>query len=335
MNENLQIIKDMMIDLEAASKGESTKYSQVDLEKKVRVEMVKFFGKENPSILEVDRNPNSGMFFEIIEAFVGARATDQLAADLPFAEIITQGWNETTRFEIENSDLFDVCTIAKGNGNIRRQRIENGYLTIPTEAKGIKIFDSFKRFLSGQANWTKMMTKVVASYVQHVKELTWTAFYAVAPVNGNATFNVNDAGGFDLDNVYTLVEHVQAENMNSDVIIVGTRSALKNLTPVIATEQANLDMYNNGFYKTAEGYNLVPVDQMHVKNTFTFLLSNKQLMVIPADLGSLVKIVEEGVPIITNKGIGDNADFSVEFMYYREVGVGIVTGRKFGKYTWV
>ena len=334
MNENLKVMRDLVADLEDASKGMATKYSQNELEKTLREESIKFFGKANPTILDLDRNPNSGMFFEIIEQFIGSRASDQLAIDMPFAEIVTLGWGEKIEFEIEHPDLFDVCTVASGNGNVRRQRIENGYLTIPTEAKAIKIFDSFKRFLTGKANWTQMMDKVVKSYVKHVKELVWTAFYASAPVNGNAVFNVNDAGGFDSDSVYTMVDHVQAENMGSEIIIVGTRSALKNLTPVIATEQANKDMYEMGYYKTAEGYNLVPVDQMHIKNTFDFLLTNKQLMIIPADLGSIVKILEEGQPVITNKNFTDTADMSVEYFYYREVGIGVVTGLRYGKYTW-
>jgi hypothetical protein len=133
-----------------------------------------------------------------------------------------------------------------------------------------------------------------------------------------------------------MVDHVQAENIGSEVVIMGTRQALRKLAPVIATDEANRDMYQNGFYTTAEGYKLIPVDQMHVKNTYTFLLSNKQLMVVPMNLtNGFVKVLQEGTPIITNKALGENADGSVEYMYYSEMGVAVVTGTKFGKYTWV
>ena len=56
-------------------------------------------------------------------------------------------------------------------------------------------------------------------------------------------------------------------------------------------------------------------------------------MIVPGDIGSLVKILEEGDGIITNKGVGDNADLSVEYTYYRHVGCAVVSGRKYGKYT--
>jgi len=334
MNENMKVIRDLMVDIDSASKGMSTKFSQDALEATLRAEIVKVFGKENPSLIEVKRNPNSGAFFEVMEEFIGNAGTAALQLAIPFAEFKSIGWGDENRFEIENADLFDVITLAKGNANIRRQRLENGYMSIPTEAKGIKIFENFKRFLSGRVNWVAMVQKVTASYVKHVQELVYTAFYASTPVNSNAKFNVNEAGALDKDNVYEMVEHVQAENQNSDVIIMGTRLALKALTPVIVTEEANKQMHELGYYKTAEGYSLVVVDQMHVANTYEFLLSNKQFMVIPADLGGLVKIMEEGTPLIIDTPIGKNADMSVEHMFYREVGVGIVTGRAYGKYTW-
>jgi len=335
MNENMQIIKDLITEIDSASKGVSTKFAQVDMEKKLQDQMIEVFGKANPSYKDIKRSPNSGEFFAILEEYIGEASSSALELAIPFAEFRGIAWGDTTRFEIENSDLFDVCTVAKGNGNIRRQRIENGFLPITTEAKGIKIFDNFKRFLAGKVNWTAMVQKVTDSYVKHVKELVYLAFYASTPVSGNAVFNVNDAGGFAIDNAYEIVEHVQAENFNSDVLIIGTRIALKNFTPVIATEQANKDMYETGYYKSAEGYNLVPIDQMHKGGTFDFLLDNQQVMIVPANLGGIVKILEEGEPIITDTPIGQNADMSVEHMFYREVGVAVVTGAKYGKYSWI
>ena len=335
MNENMVIIKDLLVEIDSASKGMSTKYAQADMETQLREQLVKTFGKANPSYIEVARNSQSGEFFAILEETLGDATSQALTIAMPFAEIKNVGWGDSPRFEIENSDFFDVVTIATGNGNIRRQRLENDFITIPTIAYGIKIFDNFKRFLAGRVDWSKMIAKVSASYVKHMRELTWSALYASTPVNGNAIFNVNDAGGFDIESTYTMAEHVQAENMNSDIVFMGTRQALRDMAPIIATPEAQKDLYEMGYYKTAEGYNLVPVDQMHVKNTFDFLLSNKQIMVLPADVGSIVKILEEGTPIITDKAIGENADMSVEHMFYVEAGVAVVTGRKYGKYTWV
>ena len=68
--DNLQVIRELMVDIDSASKGMSTKYAQADLEGKLREQIVEMFGKPNPTILEIKRNPNGGAFFTLMEEFV-------------------------------------------------------------------------------------------------------------------------------------------------------------------------------------------------------------------------------------------------------------------------
>lgn len=334
MNE-LVMIKELMEDINLASKGMSTKFSATELEVKLKEQIVALFGKDNPTYQDIKRNPNSGAFFALLEEYIGTAGSTLLAEMIPFAEIRNEAWGDDTVFEIENPELFDVVVVAKGNGNTRRQRIDNKFVRIEKDAVSIKIFDNFKRFLSGRVNWSAMISKVAQSYAKDIQERVMTAFYAVAPVNGSAVFNVNDAGGFDIKSVRDLIDHVESENQGAEVAIVGTRQALLKLAPVIATDEANRDLYEKGYYTTAEGYKLIPVRQMHTKNTFNFLLSNKQLMVIPMTDEKMVKIAEEGTPIIEDMPLNVNGDMSKEYLFYREVGVAVVTGTRFGKYSWV
>lgn len=334
MNEKLQIIRELMEDINSSSNGMTTEFSQADMEGKLKEQIVALFGKENPTYQDIKRSPYSGEFFALLEEFIGASASATIQKELPWVDYRNTAWGDETVFEIENSKLFDVAVVAKGNGNLRRQRIENGKIVVPTEAVAVKIFDNFKRFLSGRVNWTAMVQKVSASYVKSIRDRVYTAFYAVAPVNGSAVFNINDAGGFALQSVIDLVDHVQAENQGAEVVIVGTRQALRTLAPVIATDEANRDLYEKGFYTNAEGYKLIPVDQAHISGTFTFLLSNKQLMIVPMAAESMVKVIEEGTPIIEDMPLNIKGDMSKEFLFYREVGVAVITGTKFGKYTW-
>jgi hypothetical protein len=334
MNENLVMIKELIEDINSASQGRATQFSSTEMEGKLREQIVALFGKDNPNYQDIKRNPNAGAFFAILEEFIGTAGSTMLAEMIPFAEIRNEAWGDDTTFEIENPELFDVVVVAKGNGNVRRQRLDNEFLRIPKDAVAIKVFDNFKRFLAGRVNWTAMVQKVAQSYAKDIQERVMTAFYSTAPVNGNAVFNVNDAGGFAIQSVLDLVDHVQSENQNAEIAIVGTRQALRNLAPVIATDEANKDLYEKGYYTTAEGYRLIPVKQMHTKNTFDFLLSNKQLMVIPMTDEKMVKIAEEGNPIIEDMPLNVNGDMSKEYLFYREVGVGVITGTRYGKYAW-
>ena len=334
MNENILAVQNLMSELTLASTGQTTKFSVVEMETKLKEAMVTLFGKEKVSPQDIEASPNRGLFYQFIAKAVAETGSNKIGKDFSWAEVIDTEWGDENVFYIENSKLYDVVTIAKGNGNVRRQRLEDSTLTVATEACAIKIFAPYKQWLAGRIDWSKMLTKIADSYSKHVKELTLLAFYGSTPVNGNAAFNRAIAGAFDEDIAYEIVDHVQAENQNSDVIIIGTRIALKQFAPLIATEQANKDMYENGVYTTAEGYNLVVVDQMHIKNTYDFLLSNKQVMIIPGDLGQIVKIVQEGSPIVASTPLGQNADMSVEHLFYREIGVAVVTGAYYGKLTW-
>jgi hypothetical protein len=334
MNENIQVIRELIEDINSASQGMTTEFSQRDMEAKLREQFTALFGTANPSYQDLKRRPvEAAEFFALMEEFIATDASLKIQKELPWVDYRNTAWGDEAIFEIENGDLFDVAVIAKGNGNLRRQRLENGELRIPTEAVGVKIFENFKRFLSGRVNWAAMITKVSNSYVKYIRDRVYTAFYAVAPVNGSTVFNVNDAGGFNIESVYTLVDHVQAENQGADIVIIGTRQALRKMAPIVSTDEANRDLYEKGYYTSAEGYKLVPVDQAHVAGTFNFLLSNKQLMVAPMTTEGMVKVVEEGTPIIEDMPLNAKGDMSKEFLYYREVGVAVVTGTKFGKYT--
>lgn len=332
MNENLTMIQELLEDIKASSMGASTKYSKVELEDKLREASILYFGKTNPSYKDM-RGSKGEAYFALLEEYIAERGSTLVRETLPFVDFRNEAWGDDTVFEIENRDLFNVMVVAKGNGNVLRQRIVNKTVVIEKDALVIKIFDNFKRFLAGRVNWVSMIEKVAQSYAKEIQERIMTAFYNTAPVNGNATFNKNDAGGFEVDTVRDLIDHVQAENQDSEVAIVGTRQALINFAPVIATDEANKDMYEKGYYTTAEGYKLIPVRQMHKKNTFDFLLDNKQVMVIPMTDEPMVKVVEEGNPIITDRPLNEG-DMSKEYLFYTEVGVGVITGSRYGRYTW-
>ena len=334
MNENIQVIRELIEDINASSQGMSTEFSQKDMETKLKEQITALFGTANPTYQDMKRKPvEAAEFFALMEDFIAVDASLRIQKELPWVDYRNTAWGDEAIFEIENGDLFDVAVIAKGNGNLRRQRLENGELRVPTEAVGVKIFENFKRFLAGRVNWSAMITKVSQSYVKFIRDRVYTAFYAFAPVNGSTVFNVNDAGGFNIESVYTLVDHVQAANQGAEIVILGTRQALRKMAPIVSTDEANKDLYENGYYTSAEGYKLIPIDQAHIGNSYNFLLSNKQLMVAPMATESIVKVIEEGTPIIEDMALNVKGDMSKEFLYYREVGVAVVTGTKFGKYT--
>ncbi len=335
--ENIQAIKELMYDIDNASKGKSANFSTVqDLDKAMQNALVEFFGSQDITTYQIATHPNRQAFYNVVTEFLRDTLPVSLTEAMPFMEQRNIAWGDEANFIVENPDLFQVVTTATGNGVVKRQRIEDGLVTVTTQAKAIRIFENFKRAISGRARWSEMIAKVRDSYIQYVKELVLTALYASTPVNASATFNVHDSGGFSMASLRTLRDNVQAGNQGADVYYVGTRTAVAELAPITgkASQEANDDFYKQGYYTTAEGDRVVPLSPLHKANTFDMLLSNKQIFVMPVGASGMVKHVTQGTPLFFNKEIGANADMSVEFLMYVEDGAAVVTTTRYGKYTW-
>lgn len=331
-----EILQDLIRDMDVAEKGMATKFSASEMEVALKNAITDIFGTDKITNKEL-RRPEAYKFFEIIETYIMARTSETLEKELQIAEYKNVGWGDKNEFILENPDLFDVLVTSVGNGNVRRQRIEDGSVSIATEPRIIRIFENFKRFMAGRTNWSAMIEKVAQSYVKSIKEEVWTALYGAVSAGGSTVYNVAELGGVvDTDNLDTLIDHVQAANNGADVLIMGTKAALRKLTGSTVAEIALEDVYKTGVYQFYNGVPLLPIAQMHKANSDTFLLDNEKVFVMPVGSDKIVKIVEEGDAIIGNFSPEDNirGDMSAEYVYYREVGVGVVTTTKFGVYSW-
>lgn len=331
-----EVLQDLIRDMGEAEKGMSTKFSAVEMESALRAAIVDIFGTDKITAKEL-RRPEAYKFFEVIETYIMNRTSETLEKELQIAEYKNVGWGDKNEFILENPELFDVLVTAVGNGNVRRQRIEDGSVSISTEPRIIRIFENFKRFMAGRTNWTLMIEKVAQSYVKSIKEEVWAALYGAVSAGGSTVYNVAEVGGaVDLDNLDELIDHVQAANNGVDVVLMGTKAALRKIVGTTVAEVAIEDVYKTGVYQFYNGTPMLPIAQMHLANSDTFALDNETVFVLPMGGEKMVKIVEEGEAIIGNFRPEDNirGDMSAEYVYYREVGVGIVTATKFGKYTW-
>lgn len=331
-----EVLQDLIRDMGEAEKGMATKFSAPEMESALKEAIVDIFGTDKITAKEL-RRPEAYKFFEIIESYIMARTSETLEKELQIAEYKNVAWGDKNEFILENPELFEVLVTAVGNGNVRRQRIEDGYVTLATEPRIIRIFENFKRFMAGRTNWTLMIEKVSQSYVKSIKEEVWAALYGAVSAGGSTVYNVAEVGGaVDTDNLDTLIDHVQAANNGADVAIMGTKAALRKIVGTSVAEIALEDVYKTGIYQFYNGVPLLPIAQMHAANSDTFLLDNEKVFVLPMGMDKIVKIVEEGEAIIGTFKPEDNirGDMSAEYVYYREVGIGVVTTTKFGVYSW-
>jgi hypothetical protein len=133
----------------------------------------------------------------------------------------------------------------------------------------------------------------------------------------------------------TMVEDVQAANRGSEVVIMGTKSALARLSDITEvqwlSEDDKRDRRTLGRLGVWEGIRLVEIPQVFAKgDTTTKLVDPNVLLIMPVADNKFVKLVYEGESEI--KEVTDSTeknDMTYEFKYLTKLGVATIIGRYF------
>lgn len=320
-------ITKLAIDLAKGSIGD---FSAEDTNEALRQHLIKIVGSENPSHYQFEKHKNE--LFEIISVAIDTVVTEGITDQFDFlAEVRNMNWGDSPVFDVDSPDLFKVATISDGNGELRRQRITNGKITVATEMKGIRIYEELKRFLAGRINWPKLIEKVSMSYQQQVKSDTYQALYDSYDA---LTAPYKITGVFDEAKLTKLCADVEAANNGATVIIVGTKLALGKITSANESNNMKDNLNQLGFYGTYKGWNMLSVQQTHMPGTKKFAIDDDFLLVIAVPADKLLKIVFEGEAIIMEDIMrGSNpADLSKNFLFMKAHGIAVVASADYGIY---
>ena len=113
---------------------------------------------------------------------------------------------------------------------------------------------------------------------------------------------------------------------------MGTKSALRKVTTAVVSDEAKTDLYNMGFYGKFNGTNMIYLPQRHQTGTDTFLLDNSKIYVF-AGVDKPIKVVNVGEGILSVNDPLQQADFTQNYLYGQEFGVGLVFNTKQGFYS--
>lgn len=241
-------------------------------------------------------------------------------------------------FYIPGETLFVVSDISRGNQALRRQRIDDGeHVRIPTQTKGIKIYEELDRVLSGRVDFNYFIDLVGKSMKQALYVDIYTALNALAG-SGSVYFPV--AGSYSEEALVALIDHVEAAT-GKKAVILGSRQALRTIatnagatTSAIADigNEGKADMYALGYYGKFNGTDCIKINQAHIPGTTTFAIDNKKLYVMALD-DKPIKVVNEGEPTIYLGNPMDNADMSQDYLYIDSWGVGVAATEQMGIYS--
>lgn len=300
----------------------TTDFSANDVDETIRKAFLEEIGTDEISY-SVYRE-NKPVIFRILEETVSPILNDRLVETMgSFAEVRNVGWGDTTVFDVENHELFDVAVVADGTANLRRQRLDNGKMDVTMSNYGVAIYEEFYRFLSGRTNWAQMVDKVAKSYEKKMAEsVSATLFGSYDKIDDAFKYT----GTFDEDAILEVLQHVEA--LYGNAMLVGAKAALAKFKPDYVGDRDKEGYNAIGHLANFRGYDMVALTQYMKAGTNELGLSTKDILVLPSTSEKLIKIVHEGDAIIIDKQ--NDSDLTFEHTFIKRAGVGLAVANGFG-----
>lgn len=242
-----------------------------------------------------------------------------------FAEMNDTAIGDKPYFVVEDTETFNLVTIARGNQDIDRNRIVDKNFSIPTLAKGIKFFDELENFISGKMDLARLTEKASTAFSAYIGQLIADTIYGSYSALGS---DVKVTGAFDASALNGIVEAVKAHTGKDEIQIVGSTTALSNVVDAFGYSDAGKDTANSwGYYGEFRGNKLIALPQAFRPQTTTFGVDTNHLIILPSG-EKIVKVLFEGNPIVTMQDGTSRNDMQTEIMYQRRIGAAALTAKE-------
>lgn len=153
-------------------------------------------------------------------------------------------------------------------------------------------------------------------------------------MTGTGNLNASTKAAFD-----AIIEKVGAAN-ESGVVIMGTKTALKNLTALTTIDWASPAasvkeaVANTGIIGSYEGTPLMEIPQKFTDKTLaTPIVANNKIYIMPAVENKFIKFVDYGESELTVDEKGANMDDMQSYEVQRRFGVSTILTRYYGVWT--
>lgn len=281
--------------------------------------------------------------FEIIEEDIDFVINEGFQANewfQQFVEMKSHALGDANAFIMpEEKQYLIVGDVSGDHHDVTMQQLAQGAeFSVRCTSHAVKIGKDIDLIILGRYDYAKMVAKVAEAYEKNIQDMIFADTYAAAdklPANFKKTGALGVATKANFDG---LIEDVAIAN-DSEVVIMGTRSALKKINALADVDWATLaqkeSVANTGRLGTYEGTTLIEVPQrLKIGGSFEKLLPNDILLLMPVRDDKFVKFYDEGETEIFE--ITEKAALKDDFETYevhRTYGHEIILGQYFGQWT--
>ncbi|EJW14027.1 hypothetical protein M5X00_29535 [Paenibacillus alvei] len=309
------------------NQGEATKFSRTDAMEVLRKELVEANGGSEKLTPKSFRN--NPQLFAILEEALDILVEEGLKGQFDtFVETVVIEHGDAKVFTIEENRLFDVAIISDGNGDLRRDRLDVGELTVKTYIMGVAVYEELSRLLAGRQDFAKLVENVARSYENKIQDLIYNAVYDSYNQLGS-TYAIS--GTFSESKLDELIAHVEAAT-GMEAMIIGTKSALAKITFGSESEKNKERRNDFGFYGNFHGTEMMMIKQAHKVGSNEFAIDNGFIMVVPKSPDKFVKLVIEGDSMIIEGDGTNRKDMQREYTFIKKAGIAVLSAAKYGIY---
>lgn len=290
-------------------------------------------------------------WFDIIEDTVDEYISVGFDGNEWFNDLVESkniAYGDRQDFIADKDTVLAIAKMGESHHDHILQRVgKNAPISIPTARYGVKIGEDINKYIIGQTQWTEMVAAIAKAFIKLIQQLVYTEISNLssklpAAVVGSGALSSTPAIKQAFDDI---IEAVSAANDGADVVIMGTKNALKKITALAdvqwAAKEQRDSVAQTGTIGIYEGTRLVEIPQRFSDKSLAAtakLMSDKKLVFLAVGSGDKpIKFIDEGdteITEVTDKGeAGGRWDDLMSYEVQRRLGVGTVLGRIMGEWT--
>lgn len=290
-------------------------------------------------------------WFDIIEDTVDEYISVGFDGNEWFNDLVESkniAYGDRQDFIADKDTVLAIAKMGESHHDHILQRVgKNAPISIPTARYGVKIGEDINKYIIGQTQWTEMVAAIAKAFIKLIQQLVYAEISNLssklpAAVVGSGALSSTPAIKQAFDDI---IEAVSAANDGADVVIMGTKNALKKITALAdvqwAAKEQRDSVAQTGTIGIYEGTRLVEIPQRFSDKSLAAtakLMSDKKLVFLAVGSGDKpIKFIDEGdteITEVTDKGeAGGRWDDLMSYEVQRRLGVGTVLGRIMGEWT--
>lgn len=333
MSQYLEIIK---LGVDQYKKVPVTDFSQESRNEAIRGKFLEVMGVEKFDIMayEAHKNECFAIMREILTQTIADGEAPFAAFNSAFVEERNIADGDDVEFEIKNDSYLTVGEISGNNWDLDRQRKDAGAtIKVDTKAYYIKVYEYFKRFMTGRMDFVELIDEVDRSIKRFKNEF-------IAKVFQSAIDGLPDgfsySGSYNKAEIQKVLTNTSAANLGSDVVLVGTKSALsklQGLSDVIVSPTMADEINEYGYLRRWNGYNAVELPTAFKANSISeFVFDTDDIYILPTSEAKPVKLVNKGeILVMETPDQMSKKDMTKEFAVIFQLGGAAIFDRLIGK----